>query len=112
MEIYDNGYEIEQGESNGNLIDEQWEKLGAWFVGHVSENSEEFCDLALKTIRRNIRPKAYFPDDKPVITPAMKESNTYRNEMDNMEKELENFNCRLEESIPFSSVRYQVRSVN
>ncbi|XP_021377299.1 uncharacterized protein LOC110465666 [Mizuhopecten yessoensis] len=100
-------YQNKQVAINYNPVDEQWEKLGAWFVGHTSENKDEFFDLAFETIRRNIRPKNYFPDDEPGITPAMKASNTYRKEMEKMKDELDNLNCRLQESIPLPSVRYQ-----
>ncbi|XP_033757389.1 L-tyrosine decarboxylase-like [Pecten maximus] len=90
----------------------QWEKLGSWFIGPSAENIDEFCDLAIETIKRNGKPQNYFPDDKTCIPVEMKSSKIYKMEMAKLKTELKSLNDALTESIPLANIRYQGHMVS
>ncbi|XP_033758319.1 L-tyrosine decarboxylase-like [Pecten maximus] len=90
----------------------QWEKLGSWFIGPSAENIDEFCELAIETIKRNGKQQNYFPDDKTYIPAEIKSSKIYKAEMAKLKTELKSLNDALTESIPLASIRYQGHMVS
>ncbi|XP_060070828.1 L-tyrosine decarboxylase-like [Ylistrum balloti] len=106
------GQELMVRKMDNDVCDTQWEKLGAWFIGPTAENLDEFCDLAIESIRQNVKPQNYFSNDREMITNEVKSSTTYKKEMAKLKLELKGLNVALTESIPYSSVRYQGHMVS
>ncbi|XP_060073983.1 L-tyrosine decarboxylase-like [Ylistrum balloti] len=111
---YCNGYEnaIWENRIDADVCGSQWKKLGSWFIGTSGENEREFLELALNTLQQNIKPRKYFPEDPLLITPEVKSSAIYRDEMTKLKVELKFLNETLAESIPYSSIRYQGHMVS
>ncbi|XP_060074009.1 L-tyrosine decarboxylase-like [Ylistrum balloti] len=111
---YCNGFEnaIWENRIDADVCGSQWKKLGSWFIGTSGENEREFLELALNTLQQNIKPRKYIPEDPLLITPEVKSSAIYRDEMAKLKVELKFLNETLAESIPYSSVRYQGHMVS
>jgi len=93
---------------SGDDYNEQWKALGAWFLGPRAENHDVFLDTFKAMFERTVQMrKDYFPSDPAYITEAIKSSNAYRNEVENMKNELLNMHKEMEGSVPFFSPRYQ-----
>ncbi|XP_033729874.1 L-tyrosine decarboxylase-like [Pecten maximus] len=106
------GQDTHNGETGNDVCDTQWEKLGAWFIGPTAENIDNFCELAIESIRQNVKPHNYFPNDPKMISPEVKSSTNYKKEMEKTKMELKCLNDALTESIPYASVRYQGHMVS
>jgi len=86
----------------------QWEALGAWFLGPKAENDETLLKLVNQAVSGHFKfRKDLFPQDKVYITEKIKDSVAYKAEIRQIQTELERILSDLRKTVPFFSTRYQ-----
>ena len=92
----------------GDKYHNQWEALGAWFLGPKAENGEMFSKFVQQAIDGCVGfRRDYFPQDSVYITEKIKESKPYKAEVSQIEVELGRIIKDMQNTIPFYSTRYQ-----
>jgi len=92
----------------GDRYENQWEALGAWFLGPKAENEETLLKLVNQAVSGHFKfRKDLFPQDKVYITDKIKESVAYKAEIRQIQTELDRILSDLRKTVPFFSTRYQ-----
>ena len=93
----------------GDLPDMPWAKVGAWFVGPKAENAKIYKEMVLKSLDTHLEfRKNYFPSDPEYLTEELKQSQAYKEEIKNLEDELDIMREEMKKSVPYFSPRYKV----
>ncbi|XP_033726851.1 uncharacterized protein LOC117316408 isoform X2 [Pecten maximus] len=93
---------------HGDMYNQQYAALAAWFLGPKGENKDVFTDLAKAAVDAHIDFRTnYYPTDKPYITDDIKTARAYRDEVKELRNELTKMTEELKESTPNHSLRYE-----
>ncbi|XP_060075594.1 uncharacterized protein LOC132555261 isoform X1 [Ylistrum balloti] len=93
---------------HGDMYNQQYAALAAWFLGPKGENKDIFADLAKEAVAAHIDFRTnYYPTDKPYITEDIKAARAYRDEVKELRNELMKMTEELKECTPNHSLRYE-----
>lgn len=87
---------------------DDYKKVGAWFMGPKAENKEFFIELLQNSIQEHAELReTYYDDEQGYIDDAIKDSPQYKAMCALLRDKRELLSNRLKESVPFFSQKYQ-----
>jgi len=79
----------------------------AWFLGPKSENRDLLAELVTNGLKRHVDGRLLFhPEDAPIFEESFKKTPAYLNATADMKKKTDELLTFLQNSLPFSSLRY------
>lgn len=92
----------------GGPENEDYKKVGAWFLGPKAENKDLYLKLLNQSIEEHMELReSYYPDEEPYIDETIKNSAPYQEMRDLLSDKRTELSEKLRSSVPFFSQRYQ-----
>ena len=99
---------VEVDAPSGDSYKYQWQALSGWFLGPRGENHDVFLDTFKALLEKHVELRnSYFPSDPAYITDAVRKSDAFESEVQQMKDVLLQSCVEMGGNVPFFSPRYQ-----